>query len=85
MLIRKLMYLTDKKLPSEDLLSDIVAAVSANIVTNMGSTIFVGHDDHNFILLKQTINCYCKIGLHNLAKKYILTSQGNLIRKKKNK
>lgn len=82
--IRKLMHLTDGSLPSQNLLMDIIINVSRRLVDRL-SRLFTEHEEHHYILLKAAIHCYCKIRLHNLAKKYTEKIQGDLIRKKLSK
>ncbi|XP_018571162.1 uncharacterized protein LOC108910899 [Anoplophora glabripennis] len=79
--IRLLMNLKDDRLPSTDLVNNIVINVSAKLLPNLGRTVYSNHE-HSFHLLKMTIYSYCKIRCHNLAKTFTATVQGDAIRKK---
>lgn len=78
------MYLTNDSLPSADLLMDIVTYIARKHVDKL-SLLFNNHEEHGFNLLKLITKSYCKIRIHNLAKKYTVKIQGDLVRKKLNK
>lgn len=78
--IRKLMFVSDNNLPSKTLLNDIVCNVCRKLCFKMNE-LFPDHE-HQYELLKAIAECYCKIRLHNLAKRHTEKLQGDLIRKK---
>lgn len=78
--IRKLMFATNNALPSHELVSDIVNCVSASLADKL-SILFSTHEEHHLIMLKSVIHCYCKVRLHNLAKKYTASMHPKLVRK----
>lgn len=75
------MYITDNKLPSQQLVSNIIATVSQNLASNLHKMFKEDHQEHHFLLLKNIIFCYCKIRLHNLARRFTESQRGELVRK----
>lgn len=78
--IRKLMYTTNNILPSHNLVQDIIVAVSRQLIEKLRN-LFPTHEEHQFSLMKNIINCYCKIRLHNLGRMYSEKLQETAIRK----
>lgn len=83
--IKQIMFVTNNSLPSQSLLPDITALVTSKLADNMNTIFGCTHSEHNYKLVKEIIYCYCKIRIHNLAKKFTEKIQGDLVRTKLNK
>lgn len=92
---RKLLSLNDNKIPrDENLISSIVSSIYANFLVQYMHNIDryfpmrcmdIIFEDHRIILIKSLINCYCKIRIFNLCKKYSADIVGPQVRSKFNK
>lgn len=71
------MYLTNNRLASKSLITDIINHVSMKLAEKH---LFSAHWEHEYSLLKSVTQCYSKIRLHNLAKTYTISVQGDNIR-----
>ncbi len=66
----------------KNILADVVLCVSRSM---REKKVFEEYDHHYNDLLKKIINCYCKIRLHNIAKKYSLDLHDDFVRPNFNK
>lgn len=78
------MLVVINNLPSPVLLKTIVCHVSNKLFDRI-PILAPDHEEHGLALLKEIIQSYCKIRLHNLAKKFTSSLQGTRIRSVYNK